>query len=141
VTRLEYERDVPYPNCHTGADAVDRWRVVEQVERLTSLLRDGECLPRSFHDLIREHGIDPERAALADLVEDQGCNLSGTLLTAAGEVVVFDIDFAGEGYGAWPSWGHVEEINRWDVSRPTDRRPRQGSPQEVALRMMGEGRL
>jgi hypothetical protein len=115
---------------------VKGWRVVEQVQRRTALLRGGEHLPRGLLDLIRQHGIDPERAALADLIEGQGGNLCGSLVTAEDVIVRFDIDFAGDGFGDWVAWGQVEAINRWEVSRMADQRPRQGTPEEVAMRML-----
>ena len=120
---------------------MNRWRVEEQIERLTALLRDGRSFPRSFYELLNERGIDTGRAILTDLVEDQGCNLTGTLLTPDCGVVRFDIDFHGVGYGEWTAWGAVEAVSEWQESCLADEEARQGSPLEVAWKMLQGGRL
>jgi hypothetical protein len=118
-----------------------RWRVEEQVERLTRLLRSRESLPHSLYGLLYEHGINPDKTALTDFVEDQGCCLGGTLLTSDGKVISFDIDFEGDAYGAWSGWGAIISINEWTEHLLNDERPKQGSPLDVAARLMRAGRL
>ncbi len=118
-----------------------RSRVEEQVEKLTRLLRSRESLPRSFYGLLHEHGINPDETVLTDFVEDQGCCLAGTLLTSDGMVISFDIDFDGDAYEAWLTWGSIVSINEWKQHNLADDRPKQGSPIEVATKMIKAGRL
>ena len=117
------------------------WRVEEQVQRLTRLLRSRESLPRSLYGLLHEHGINPDETALTDFVEDQGCCLAGTLLTWDGRVISFDIDFDGDAYGACSAWGAIVAINEWTEYQISDRRPKQGSPLNVAAKLIHAGRL
>lgn len=118
-----------------------RRRVEGRVVRLTRLLRSRESLPRRFYGLINEHGIDPDETVLTDFLEDQGCCLTGTLLTYGGRVIRFDIDFDGDTYGAWAAWGDIKAVNEWKEHHITDERPKQGSPLEVAAKMIRTGQL
>ena len=98
-------------------------------------------MPRSFYGLLQEHGINPDETVLTDFVEDQGCCLAGTLLTFDGRVINFDTDFDGDAYKACSTWGPINSINEWKQYDLADDRPKQGSPLEVATKMIRAGRL
>lgn len=117
-----------------------RRRREEEISLLTKLLRE-RTFPQSFYGLLQDRGIDPARTVLADCDEDQGCCLSGTLLTADGRVIVFDLEFDGDSYGAWERWGSVRSMNEWAESDLVRLRPKQGSPVEVAAKLLRAGRL
>jgi hypothetical protein len=94
-----------------------------------------------LYGLLHEHGINPDETTLTDFVEDQGCCLAGTLLTCDGRVIGFDIDFDGDAYGAWSAWGAIVAINEWAEHQITEGRPKQGSPLDVAAKLIRAGRL
>lgn len=118
-----------------------RWRVKEQVTRLTGFLRSEEVLPQALHELLTERGVSLSETALADIVEDQGCNLSGALVTSEGRVIDFDIDFEGTAYGAWREWSEILSINHWKEWDLRDQPPKQGTDLDLAFRMLRQEQL
>ena len=90
---------------------------------------------------LHDHMINLDATALTDFVEDQGCCLAGNLLTCDGRVIRFDIDFEGEAYRAWSVWGAILSINEWAEHQISDGRPKQGSPLDVAAKLIRAGRL
>ena len=118
-----------------------RWRVEEQIERLTKRLRSRQGLPRGFYEILDGHDINTAATVLTDLFPDQGCCLVGTLLTSGGRIIHFDIDFAGDASEPASEWREALLINEWKEVRLEDERPKQGSPLDVAARWMRAGRL
>ncbi len=49
---------------------MNRWRVEEQVEKLTAMLRDQKSLPSSLYGFLHENGVDPAQTVLTDFTED-----------------------------------------------------------------------
>jgi hypothetical protein len=97
----------PYPKPPTRRERMQR-----KVREHTALLRGRKFAPTSFYELLRQKGIDWNRAAMINSYFDHGCWMA-TLIDDKPRFVDFEIEFSSGTKSTGPV-GEIRNITRWD---------------------------